>query len=303
MSYKESHPIQHFLTNLTGGGVAASISKTVNSPFEVAKLILQTQPGRFAGLRDLLTRLPAQEGITALWRGNGVNVLRYFPTQALNFAFKDTYNDLLMPNPRSSYSYWEQFGRGLLAGGAAGATALPFVFPLDLCRTRLSTDQKDAQGKRRYTGLRHVAAEAVKTNGFRGLYKGFGIAMVGIVPYRAIYFGGYDTLKSLFLSDERKHSFAWKWAISQTNTILAQYIVYPYDTTKRTMMKNGEVQADGTVRRAYRNTFECIADIKRTSGLRGFYRGALANTFRATGAALCMALYDTFQDLLKARQK
>ena len=73
-----------------------------------------------------------------------------------------------MPQGRNAYSYWEQFGRGLLAGGAAGATALPFVFPLDLCRTRLSTDRKDAQGNRRYRGLVHVATETVKTNGFRG---------------------------------------------------------------------------------------------------------------------------------------
>jgi solute carrier family 25 (mitochondrial adenine nucleotide translocator), member 4/5/6/31 len=27
----------------------------------------------------------------ALWRGNTANVIRYFPTQALNFAFRDTY--------------------------------------------------------------------------------------------------------------------------------------------------------------------------------------------------------------------
>ncbi len=132
----------------------------------------------------------SQEGLAAFWRGNVVNVIRYFPTQALNFAFKDTYNDLLMPLGRSSYSYWEQFGRGLLAGGAAGATALPFVFPLDLCRTRLSTDQKDAAGNRRYRGLVHVAKETVRTGGVKGLYKGFGIACIGIVPYRAVYFGG-----------------------------------------------------------------------------------------------------------------
>merc|ERR1712154_724078 len=30
------------------------------------------------------------EGVYPLWRGNLANVLRYFPTQALNFAFKDT---------------------------------------------------------------------------------------------------------------------------------------------------------------------------------------------------------------------
>ena len=31
-----------------------------------------------------------EQGVSALWRGNMANVLRYFPTQALNFAFKDS---------------------------------------------------------------------------------------------------------------------------------------------------------------------------------------------------------------------
>ena len=73
-----------------------------------------------------------------------------------------------MPAPRETYTYWGQFWRGLLAGGAAGATVLPFVFPLDLCRTRLSTDNKGANGQTRYRGFVHVMTETVKVDGFRG---------------------------------------------------------------------------------------------------------------------------------------
>jgi len=32
------------------------------------------------------------QGIWSMWRGNGANLVRYFPTQALNFAFKDTFS-------------------------------------------------------------------------------------------------------------------------------------------------------------------------------------------------------------------
>lgn len=40
--------------------------------------------------------------MTALWRGNAANVIRYFPTQALNFAFKDTYKKIFCPyNPKT----------------------------------------------------------------------------------------------------------------------------------------------------------------------------------------------------------
>ena len=35
-----------------------------------------------------------EDGVLGLWRGNFVNVVRYFPTQALSFAFKDQLNSL-----------------------------------------------------------------------------------------------------------------------------------------------------------------------------------------------------------------
>lgn len=44
---------------------------------------------RYTGIGDCANRVRAEEGIKAFWKGNFTNVLRYFPTQALNFAFKD----------------------------------------------------------------------------------------------------------------------------------------------------------------------------------------------------------------------
>jgi len=67
------------------------------------------------------------------------NVMRYFPTQALNFAFKDTYRDWFCPfNPKTERVKY--FFGSMLSGGAAGATSLLFVYPLDFVRTRLAAD-------------------------------------------------------------------------------------------------------------------------------------------------------------------
>lgn len=51
---------------------------------------------RYKGIIDVLVRVPKEQGFVALWRGNLANVIRYFPTQALNFAFKDTYKKLFL---------------------------------------------------------------------------------------------------------------------------------------------------------------------------------------------------------------
>jgi solute carrier family 25 (adenine nucleotide translocator) protein 4/5/6/31 len=38
---------------------------------------------------DCFTRVYKEEGVLAFWRGNWANVIRYFPTTAINFSVKD----------------------------------------------------------------------------------------------------------------------------------------------------------------------------------------------------------------------
>ena len=45
---------------------------------------------RYTGIVNCFTRVSAEQGFGSFWRGNMANIVRYFPTQAFNFAFKDT---------------------------------------------------------------------------------------------------------------------------------------------------------------------------------------------------------------------
>merc|ERR1712098_346338 len=87
-----------FAENFMLSGVAAGVSKTAAAPIERVKLLVQNQDemikqGRldkpYNGVVDCTMRVLKTEGVYPFWRGNLANVLRYFPTQALNFAFKD----------------------------------------------------------------------------------------------------------------------------------------------------------------------------------------------------------------------
>jgi len=66
--------------------------------------------------------------------GNLANVLRYFPTQALNFAFKDSIK-ATFKTPKDA-SQVTKFSMNILSGGIAGSLSLMFVYSLDYCRTR-----------------------------------------------------------------------------------------------------------------------------------------------------------------------
>jgi hypothetical protein len=60
----------------------------------------QIKQGRLAtpykGVADAFARTYKDEGLVSLWRGNTANVIRYFPTQALNFAFSKYLTDLVV---------------------------------------------------------------------------------------------------------------------------------------------------------------------------------------------------------------
>merc|ERR1712178_182254 len=115
------------------GGVSGAIAKTCTAPIERVKLIIQTQDAnpkiisgevpRYTGIGNCFVRVYNEQGLGAFWRGNGVNVIRYFPTQAFNFAFKDTIKGLF-PKYKPDKDFWKFFGVNMASGGLAGAGSL-----------------------------------------------------------------------------------------------------------------------------------------------------------------------------------
>lgn len=90
----------------------------------------------------------------------------------------------------------------MLAGGCAGAFGLTLVYPLDFTRTRLGVDVGKADGDRQFKGLTDCAMKIYKGDGIYGLYRGFGVSVIGIFVYRALYFGCYDTGKEWVFGNE-----------------------------------------------------------------------------------------------------
>lgn len=114
-------------------------------------------------------------------------MIRYFPTQALNFAFKDYFKSLFgYKKDKDGYGLW--MAGNLASGGAAGASSLLFVYSLDYARTRLANDNKSAKkgGERQFNGLLDVYKKTIASDGVAGLYRGFVPSVVGIVVYRGL---------------------------------------------------------------------------------------------------------------------
>ena len=280
------------------GGVSAAISKTIAAPIELIKLRLQNMDAMiksgsletpYTGILNCGMRVASEEGVRSLWKGNGTNVLRYFPTQALNFSFKD-YFKRLFGKDKNRDGYWIWFAGNLASGGAAGSVSLMFVYSLDYARTRLSNDLKNAKkgGEKQFNGLIDVYKKTLKSDGFAGLYRGFVISCVGIVIYRGLYFGIFDSVKPILpkeMQDNLLISFLLGWSV----TVGAGLASYPIDTIRRRMMMtSGEGEK-------YAGSIDCAKKILEREGFKSFFKGAAANILRGVAGAGVLALYDRLQ--------
>ena len=138
MSGKDGKNKLGFVENFLLSGAAAVISKTAAAPIERVKLLVQNQAemlkqGKisepYKGIVDCTVKTFRAEGLGSFWRGNLANCIRYFPTQALNFAFKDQIKAAFKASKSDPYAV--AFGKNIASGGVAGALSLCFVYSLD----------------------------------------------------------------------------------------------------------------------------------------------------------------------------
>jgi len=295
-----------FMVDFLMGGISAAVAKTAAAPIERVKLLLQNQDemlksGRldrkYDGIMECFRRTTANEGVGQLWRGNTANVIRYFPTQALNFAFRDTYKAMFaFKKERDGYAKW--MAGNLASGGAAGATSLLFVYSLDYARTRLANDNKSAKkgGERQFNGLVDVYRKTLASDGVAGLYRGFAPSVLGIVVYRGLYFGMYDSIKPVFLVGSLEGNFLASFLLGWAVTTGAGIASYPLDTIRRRMMMtSGEAVK-------YNGTMDAARKIIATEGTRSLFKGAGANILRGVAGAGVLSIYDQLQLLLFGKQ-
>jgi solute carrier family 25 (adenine nucleotide translocator) protein 4/5/6/31 len=292
-SGKESNFVFDFLA----GGISGAFAKTCTAPIERVKLLIQTQDAnprivsgevpRYTGIVNCFSRVASEQGILSFWRGNFTNVIRYFPTQAFNFAFKDTIKKIF-PRKDPKKEFFQFFLVNMASGGLAGAGSLCIVYPLDYARTRLASDV--GTGKKEFNGLVDCLVKTTK-RGPLALYNGFGVSVIGIIPYRGVYFGMYDSLreKNPWRKERGIVGVASKFAVAQVTAIVAGYASYPFDTVRRRLQMQSNKPKEQWL---YSGTMDCFVKVAKKEGTMGLFKGAGANALRTVGSALVLVLYD-----------
>ncbi|OEU19010.1 mitochondrial carrier [Fragilariopsis cylindrus CCMP1102] len=185
--------------------MAGAFARTITAPIERIKLMLQLQGSLSSSNINIINNnnqqlnswtvcrhiYTTEGGLTAFWRGNTPNVLRHAGGAALNFMLMDWYKSKSIIIISPIIAMTRQIISAFLSGGLAGGTTTTLLYPIEFMRTRLALDT--GSSNRVYPrGMRDVFHSIWKTDGIRGMYQGYGIALTGIIIYRALHLGGYD---------------------------------------------------------------------------------------------------------------
>jgi len=285
------------LISLAAGGISGAVSKTITAPLEKVKLAIQNQDSdprilsgemkRYTGMGDAFKRHISELGPQSLWRGNFANCVRYVPTAAFNLAFKDNIKRLF-PKYNKDTDFGKFAAAQVASGAVAGGATNTLVYPLIYVRTVLGADL----GKeKKYNGMLDCLKKTVQSNGFLSLYNGIGPSTLGIVVYRGAQFGLQDTLKAFnpYQKDFTAIGIGSKFLVAQLAVSASGVISYPFDTMQRRL----QIEASKPKgEQMYNGMSDCFAKILKTEGPGGFFKGALANVLRGTGAALVLVIYD-----------
>ncbi|KAF3333552.1 adenine nucleotide transporter BT1 [Carex littledalei] len=261
------------LKRLLSGAIAGAVSRTAVAPLETIRTHLMVgSNGNSSG--EVFDSILKTEGWKGLFRGNFVNVIRVAPSKAIELFAFDTVHKVLSPKEGDPPKL--QVPSSLVAGAMAGFSSTLCTYPLELIKTRL-TIQRDA-----YRDFLDCFMKILEEEGPAELFRGLTPSLIGVVPYAAINYYTYDTLKKLYCKTFKTHDVnslatllmgSASGAISSTAT-------FPLEVARKQM----QVGAVGG-RQVYKNMLHALVSILEKEGVAGLYKGLGPSNMKLVPAA------------------
>jgi len=137
-------------------------------------------------------------------------------------------------------------------------------------------------------GLLDDYKKPLAAEGIAGFYHRFVITAVGVVIYRGLYFGLFDSVKPLMPSSLENNFFA-TFLLGWGVTIIAGFASYPIDTIRRRLMITSVKNA---------SSIDCAKQILVKEGVKAYFKGATSFFRVAIPGAGALSGYDKLQYML-----
>ncbi|CAA7395220.1 unnamed protein product [Spirodela intermedia] len=292
--------------NAAAGAVAGFATVAALHPLDVVRTRFQVNDGRLSNLPSYrntghaLYTIARAEGLRGLYSGFSPAVVGSTVSWALYFFF---YNKIKQRYSKGSSDQLSP-GHHLLSAAEASTLVCLFTNPVWLVKTRLQL-QTPVHQSRPYSGFYDALRTIQKEEGFRGLYKGIGPALL-LVSHGAIHFTVYEELRKISIhfkshkermsqhGDELLNSFDYA-VLGASSKVAAIMITYPYQVIRSRLQQRPRL--DGSPK--YSGSWHVLKETFRFEGVRGFYKGITSTLLKnAPAASITFVVYEKTRSLL-----
>ncbi|XP_069961112.1 mitochondrial adenyl nucleotide antiporter SLC25A25 isoform X1 [Cherax quadricarinatus] len=300
LSVPEDFSLEEWLSgkwwrHLVAGGVAGMVSRTCTAPLDRLKVFLQVHGAKqFQGLANCFRYMLKEGGVTSLWRGNGINVLKIAPESALKFAAYEQGKRMVLQfggSRERELSIYERFVAGSFAGGFSQTA----IYPLEVLKTRLAL-RKTGQ----YKSILDAAKKIYRQEGLRSFYRGYVPNLLGIIPYAGIDLAIYETLKKTYMQHHKENTNPSVFVITACGAFSSscgQLASYPLALVRTRLQ--AQVITPGVVHDHPITMSGLFRHIFATEGVFGLYRGITPNFMKvAPAVSISYVVYEKCRQAL-----
>ncbi|XP_008544650.1 mitochondrial folate transporter/carrier [Microplitis demolitor] len=290
---------QHFVAGISGG----VLSTLMLHPLDLVKIRFAANDGlsstapNYTGLRNAISEIVKSEGFRGLYRGVSPNVLGSGASWGIYFFIYNIIKKSIQNGDSES-----PLGPSLhlLAAAETGVLTLLMTNPVWVIKTRLCLQYNNdvlLDESKRYSGMVDALKKIYRTEGIRGLYKGFVPGMFG-VSHGAIQFMTYEEMKNKYNTYlerpiDTKLEIGEYMAFAAVSKSIAAAITYPYQVVRARLQDQ---------HRDYRGTWDCVQRTWRGEGWRGFYKGLSVNLTRVVPATvITFVVYENMSHFLQRK--
>jgi solute carrier family 25 citrate transporter 1 len=182
--------------------------------------------------------------------------------------------------------------KSVVKGFATGGTMVVMSYPLEYIKTQM---QLQSKANPQYTSMADCATKTVAQHGFKGLYRGASVRIVGAGCQQMCRWGAYTNIAAMFRDENGKLSVVGNtisgMGAGVTEAIIA---VTPVETIK-TRVNDDQRRGTGQ----YKGSGDAVVKILRSEGPLGLYRGAIPTILKqGTNQAVRMPLQVQFFQII-----
>lgn len=243
----------------------------------------------FKSTLDALVKIVRYEGFAALWGGLTPAMVMSVPATMIYFTLYDQLKIIygFKPGEKNVFS-------PMLAGVSARAFAVSCISPIEMVRVKFQS-----RNEYKYRELVGVVRTAIKQGGIASLWQGLGPTLYRDVPFSAVYWFGYEYLRSSF-KDPKPHEMFLSGAASGA---VAGILTQPFDVVKtHRQIELGESGFDPKKR--FPSTFSLLLKLQKEKGTRVLYTGITARVAKvAPACAIMITSYEYGKAFFKQRNE